>query len=277
MTDHQILFTGDMVKTIFNGSKTQTRRIVTLQDCYALRNGLDKKYSDVSLENAYSVNTKEYLRVPYRHKDDSDDWADCGAWRVDPKWEPGDRLLVRENIRTLVNSQRDPRWGYGEHLIEYLANKQLVKCPDELTEWWRKNWHKRPSTTIPSIHMPKRACRLWLDVLRVWAERLQEISDEDALKEGIGKQNRFGSWPYGGPKLAKYVKTPAESFMYLWDSINAKPKLCKHNPYTNAKEICYVGYPWEEIRTERTLPSGKMEYIIGNPMVWPIEFKRIKQ
>ena len=69
-----------------------------------------------------------------------------------------------------------------------------------------------------------------------------------------------------------------ESYASLWDSINAKPKPSKHNPYTNAKEICYIGYPWENICEEKTLPSGRKEYIVGNPMVWVNEFfKEIKQ
>ena len=68
----------------------------------------------------------------------------------------------------------------------------------------------------PSIHMPKWAARIWLEVTGVRVERVQDISEEDAIAEGIPR----GAVQYCGHAI--------RLFRDLWDSINAKR-----------------GYPWE--------------------------------
>ncbi len=112
----------------------------------------------------------------------------CDSERVILKapHQVGDLLYLRENIRCLVEqTQCHKDFEYGEFLIEYCADKQEVKCPPELEEWWRHNWHVRPSTTIPNIHMPKLAARTWVRVKRVWVEQNQDISEADAKAEGV--------------------------------------------------------------------------------------------
>ena len=90
----------------------------------------------------------------------------------------------------------------------------------------------------PSIHMPRWASRLTLEVKEVRVERLQEISQEDAQREGL-------RGPLIDPELDSIVNqigvAPKESFSDLWDSINAKR-----------------GHGWET-----------------NPWVWVVEFERV--
>lgn len=155
-------------------------------------------------------------------------------------WKVGDTLWVRENVRTLVCQRNNKTWKYGEFEIEYIADRTIIRCPDEHEKWWRYNWQKRPATTIPSIHMPKWAARIFLEITGLRVERVQDICASDAIEEGIECRCDVGRSEFDQCHL-----TAAEHFAILWDSINAK----RH------KGI----YAWDK-----------------NPEVKVIEFKKIK-
>lgn len=125
---------------------------------------------------------------------------------------PGDRLWVRE---TFAPS--------GLHRVEYRAfpaDGSDFRC---VTRW------------LPSIHMPRWASRITIVLESVRVERLQEISAEDCLKEGIPDvwSHKYDTFT---PDVLDDIK---HQFQYLWDSINGKK------------------YPWS-----------------SNPLVWCISFKR---
>lgn len=95
------------------------------------------------------------------------------------------------------------------------------------------------STTIkwkPSIFMPKSACRIFLKVTNVRVERLQNISEQDAIAEGITEyaygywRNYESSFSGGRPKTGVDYRKPIESFRSLWQSINGKESW-KGNPW----------------------------------------------
>lgn len=96
----------------------------------------------------------------------------------------------------------------------------------------------------PSIYMPKAACRLFFEITDIRVERLQDISENDAISEGIevldGHSN-YKNYLYGDGMNYTYVKTPKLSFCTLWKSINGEES-------------------WE-----------------ANPWVWVIEFKEIEK
>lgn len=192
MTEHPIIFNSEMILAILAGRKTQTRRIMN----------------------------------PQPPKGDSGIWCESrGVWRnttlaPGKRWKcpyggRGDVLWVRESIRT-ITYQHGPDFDYGEHCIEYIADKHLVKCDEEHDEWWYHNWHVRPSIAIPSIHMPKWACRLKPPVVNVKVERVQDISAKDAKAEGIvlvGDELVFNN----REQKQSLLKT---KFARLWDSIH---------------------------------------------------------
>jgi len=111
--------------------------------------------------------------------------------------------------------------------------------------------------------MYKSLARIFLEITNIRVERVQDISWEDAPKEG---------WPRDR-ELFPTINTGSKAklwFQHLWDSLNAKPK-----PVIENKKVAYyVSYPWEEIRETRNY-RGKKWYIYGNPWVWVIEFKRL--
>jgi hypothetical protein len=88
---------------------------------------------------------------------------------------------------------------------------------------------------LPSIHMPRWASRITLEITNIRVERLQEISEKDAIAEG---SNEWGS---GALPLDHQSADPSDKFRWLWESINTKP-----------------GKRWKD-----------------NPWVWAISFKRV--
>lgn len=113
---------------------------------------------------------------------------------------PGDRLWVRETWQDGDFALNEPRGAV------YRATD-----PDwETMEGWK--W-------IPSIHMPRWASRITLEVMEVSVQRLQEISEEDAIAEGL-HQDKNGLWTWGDYPSGS--NNPVYAFQLLWDSIYSK-------------------------------------------------------
>lgn len=187
--ERPILFSGEMVRAILGGHKTQTRRVVKPQPHAGARWGLQ------GWEDGHGC----ALRNPYG--------------------QPGDLLWVRET------------WAYNEAQGTIYAADGDTPDPDDNDgpERCRGRWR-------PSIHMPRWASRITLEVVSVRVERVQSITHEDALAEGIedaepGADLRIAGLPYS------FART---RFCLLWNSINAAR-----------------GYSWEV-----------------NPWVWVVEFRR---
>jgi hypothetical protein len=155
-------------------------------------------------------------------------WKDC-QWKEggagfpqsgieDWFWKPGTVLWVRETYR---------RISFGFPIYEYKADNH----PKSLIPW------------KPSIHMPRAACRLRLIVEALKVERLQEISQNDAISEGV-----LGYDGWQTPEYKKAVRiakengtkpplgfTPKEAFAHLWNKINKKPGAkWDDNPFVQA-------------------------------------------
>lgn len=152
-------------------------------------------------------------------------WDDTGRGYFDikcPYGEPGDVLWVRERVypRYVKGGYHGFRMQYpNEHPYRYYADD-----PEQSTNG--NGWK-------PSIHMPKTACRIFLEVTDVCVERLQEISTADAIAEGIEKLNT-----YVFPIYRNYLPVPPSdgfqhapsSFKSLWYSINGAESW-KSNPW----------------------------------------------
>lgn len=128
----------------------------------------------------------------------------CDSWptrarkpeQICPYGGPGDRLWVRETWRPSL--QRADAYDYAAS-----------------AEWPRSGPRWRPS-----IHMPRRASRITLEVLSVRIERLQQITDEDVFAEGL-EMNAAGSfYAEVGDELAEFEE-PRDAFAALWDGINS--------------------------------------------------------
>ncbi len=199
-----ILFTGPMVRAILEGRKTQTRRIINPQPVKSPVRTYKWKWTPTKNEfPSCSWNGKVDINCPH-----------CSIWTKHcPYGTVGDRLWVREAwAHTIVGNQ-----------IDYLYRA------DHHTGIEKKNGDQKWK---PSIHMPKVACRLILEVTSVRVERVQEISEADAIAEGCIKLPASGriTDTKGGQYGGRVWTTAREWYSELWNKING-PDSWTSNPF----------------------------------------------
>ncbi len=207
MTDRPILFSGPMVRAILDGSKTQTRRVAKLPpasnlgewvagECGGPKGGRTANGETIPLQaNIWHTRSGVSLLCPYG--------------------QPGDRLWVRE---AWAKPQVAQSFGGSEWFV--------YREGDNRTDYggpWK-----------PSIHMPRAASRITLEITAVRIERLQDTSEADAKAEGCeplvwnipdGTAADLIDWPL------KAVDRPyANAYALLWQSING-PGSWDANPW----------------------------------------------
>ncbi|RWU16207.1 hypothetical protein [Xanthomonas phaseoli] len=153
MREHPILFNGAMVRAILAGQKTQTRRVVKMPPAFDFVGGSGDDRNDPANWGAEDEDARWWALAagPY-----TDHVLPC------PFGQPGERLWVRET--------------WAQH-ADYPDMRRAVYRADPGSDHDAERWR-------PSIHMPRWACRLVLEITDVRVERLQAISEADALAEG---------------------------------------------------------------------------------------------
>lgn len=192
MKERPIIFSAPMVQAILDGRKTQTRRVCKNN---VRGNGFwSKSLDDFICENDYlppSALLMDYKAGGhYLTTSDLEGWGE--ACRLG---QPGDQLWVKETY-----------WLDDEDgSILFAANqsdREIVDQNKRETGLQKFNWK-------PSIFMPRWASRIDLRINSVRVERLQDISEADAMAEGVPN-----SLHLAGGRFAK------ENFEHLWRSIN---------------------------------------------------------
>ena len=213
MKERPILFNAPMVRAILDGRKTVTRRIVKPVKFYP-----DFGCAVGQVGGAWKYGSPAALGLRER----GDHWSlalkgnvlqrmctseayGWGAGAGCPYGVPGgDRLYVRETwAAPHAYDHLPPRLIPKDARIHYAATE------DRGGLLWR-----------PSIHMPRWASRITLEIARVRVERLQDISEADALAEGIVRQPDGG---YGlGDTTHYHFTNPRYSYFSLWEAINGE-------------------------------------------------------
>lgn len=224
MKERGMIFNGEMVRALFNGRKTQTRRPVKFP-VHDKNLGCELAGNELAGE----LSAGNYLNSAFG--------------------KPGDRIWVREAYRFPASLDDVSPTGVGEMAVATGYRKPWAPTFYEFTGTFSDGWkgfETPPKVTDagklrPSIHMPRWACRITLEITDVRVERLNAISEEDATAEGV---------PPAGSLLPDYpgtfltpkgdFATAKVAFQRLWESI-------------------YGAENWQ-----------------ANPWVWVIEFKRIE-
>lgn len=202
--ERPILFSGPMVRAILEGRKTQTRRVVKalpewFNRVHTCSGEIDRATGQTLRHDCLSDSTGEFYQFcPY------------GA--------PGDVLWVREALR------------WTDWLV-YDSDKTPVD-PDLMPARFRIN-----KDFAPGIFMPRWASRLLLQITSIRVERLQQISEDDAIAEGMTRSENTGMYPspQGNCDYAAWA------FKYGWDAINGKRAPWESNPWVWAITFAVIG------------------------------------
>lgn len=172
----------------------------------------------------------------------TDDWFPGQVHRVKcPYGMAGDRIWQREthSIQSVDGLTAwlsfKERMPHGKTLAETDGGLDEFKLTPEQAKWAREN--RDTERWRPGIHMPRWACRFVAELLDVRVQRLHQITEEDAIAEGLVRHDGeietwFGAGLDGGSGLnACRFLSAVECYRELWDHINAKICPWKSNPY----------------------------------------------
>lgn len=202
-----------MVRAIYAGRKTQTRRLVKKEN-----------------EPDSGFNWRECL---CREIDPSDTPCVTCAVRFgdSPHGAPGDRLWVRETWCVPPNYDAvKPRDLHPLTPVRYAAEGAVRGVSKRFVDADGRIMLGRQRS---SLHMPRWASRITLEVTGVRVERLQDISEADAIAEGLERSPVIDAWRWSGPNSSGGATYPRSAFEELWKDING-PDSWDANPWVFA-------------------------------------------
>lgn len=216
MKERGIIFNSEMVRAILDGRKTQTRRIIkTVPTTHDFHGWIMSSTCTKDEGKAcWAIGDSPLLKDPIR--------LNCPLGKI------GDRLWVRETWRKFNASD------------ECGCSEYPCGCPKNNAVLYRASGDSGESKWKPSSQMPHWASRILLEITGVRVERLQDISEEDAVAEGVAPLHG-GYWKHYQPGWTQHQLSARGSFVTLWNSINGVDAWYK------------------------------------NPWVWVIEFKQIQE
>ncbi|HBP0867029.1 TPA: hypothetical protein L5R06_001386 [Pseudomonas aeruginosa] len=222
--ERPILFNDQMVRAILEGRKTVTRRAVK---------GLQIPTEDKTTPHEglrWSALGQRHLRYGFNvfgstEEECAHELARCG---ICPFGKPGDRLWVRETWGLQVRSYGG---GAGEFIVYRATNPDAIYCRSSEGREYPVKWK-------PSIHMHRHSSRILLEITAVRIERLQDISEEQALAEGV-RGEPCDHARQACADIGCWGDTAKGAFGFLWESLNGEGS-------------------W-----------------VANPWVWVVEFKRV--
>jgi hypothetical protein len=242
-----LLFSTPMVQAIMEGRKTQTRRTRGLENVPL------KEFDHISF------NPKDWPKKPWVFKKKTQ--KDPVRYEIEydakcPYGKPGDLIWVRE--KTIRNNNSNTYWPVADGYVKTSDYEKIT----------------------PSIHMPKSASRRWLMVEEIRLERLQDISGEDILYEGVrvpvsknntivftlGKKdkaidflpNAFAAW--GAPKLTGRQLLFVH-WAELWCDVNGRESW-NQNPWVwvvKFRILSITGRPSDEVIMENHMDITEKE------------------
>jgi hypothetical protein len=211
MTERPILFSKPMVQAILAERKSMTRRVI--------------KDQPIEMDKIY-------------YKDFKRDASGCHC----PYGQVGDVLYVKEThyrfghwIKNGLTKTGRQKWLFkpNDNEVRFMDNPPTVNV-HKLGEKDAVGWFKRSS-----LFLPHKLARLHLEITNIRVERLQEITDNDCIDEGVTETDFYyeaehysiGGSPLQGGSIEKCA------FIGLWNSINSKTHPWESNPWCWVNEF----------------------------------------
>lgn len=176
--ERPILFSAPMVRAILDGKKTQTRRLIKCPP------------------------PPEFTGKPTPMDYEEPVYWDFDSHHIFPKYYVGDRLWVKETLKRYNREPATAQYAADLTAVTVLPNRDAAGR----SLWCWKN------KSLPSIHCPRLASRITLEITGTGAERLNDISEADAIAEGTRE-----------PSLVPIVgacTTERDVYAKLWEKIN---------------------------------------------------------
>lgn len=258
MKERPIIMTGESVRAILDGRKTQTRRVVRPQPVWRYP-GNDSRGHVLHTDSGTGriVATVGFGASCEQH-----------LFPLSPYGQPGDRLWVRESWGTVRMHELGQHIYGGPRIPDhdetvYRAGKIVgVPIPGTSPIQFKREWRDgfQPARWRSPIHMHRWLSRITLEITGVRVERLQTISKDDCVAEGL--------------------KIPCnESYRPLLQ-LSGKFAACQYAPFNQGREAAesatmddyfraYYASLWDTLNFARGLPWS------SNPFVWTLDFKRI--
>lgn len=263
--ERSILFSGPMVRAILEGRKTVTRRPVK---------GLQIPKEDPAMgetRQRWSAVGQRDRRYGFCVFGETEEACamELGEFGACPYGRPGDRLWVRETWGIEMLAGYSEEGGYGsEYELRYRADESERGISVEAGEPdpWLHLYDSQRGEWRPSIHMPRAASRILLEITGVRVERLQDISEAQAIAEGCFFTDYGRKCGHGGNGWREVGSCPAPEQHHpqldgwMWD------KTTSHEQCLGTARWAF-GNLWEKT-------GGDWD---ANPWVWVVEFKRIEQ
>jgi len=207
--ERPILFSAPMVCAILDGRKTQTRRLVRNP---ARLDGLMLAGEEPEWSPYGRLGDRLWVRETWRYAD----WTDDGMPYIE---------YAADNARRLVEDVPEDWADRVEAVWARLSEPENYGIDGKAAD---RKWR-------PSIFLPRWASRLTLEVTEVRVQQLQEISEEDAIAEGVTTRCEERSNDYHGDQTDHLTHATGachvEAFAHLWDDINGKRAPWSSNPW----------------------------------------------
>lgn len=218
-----MLFSTEMVIALKNDLKTETRRDRNLKEINENPDKFEFVCVDgemaLFMENMGGCDASYEVKCPYGQK--------------------GDLIWVRETF--------SPHHAYPEEAAEFIYKADIPKAA----------WPQYKGGWSPGIHMPKVAARIWLEIEDITIERLQDITVDSALNEGIYRVAHTAGVLHRG------VKTLFQDYLHKPDTKRGEIMRLTPDPIASYKSL------WEKI-------NGKGSWE-KNPWIWVIKFKKVNK